>query len=108
MAGVVHRSNLSSLCSYIDQIQSVGAASMLRQIILQNQRQHFLYLCCHVTLSLSLRWCDVCNSSSVVGKGACFASFCNQLHLDSDCSLFRFIYIYVYVVEATSNDGWAR
>ena len=67
-----------------------------------------LYLCCHVTLSLSLRWCDVCNSSSVVGKGACFASFCNQLHLDSDCSLFRFIYIYVYVVEATSNDGWAR
>lgn len=50
MAGVVHRSNLSSLCSYIDQIQSVGAASMLRQIILQNQRQHFLYLCCHVRM----------------------------------------------------------
>lgn len=36
-----------------------------------------LYLCCHLTLSLSLRWCDVCDSSSVVGNKAYSTSFRN-------------------------------
>ena len=48
-----------------------------------------LYLYCHFTLLLLSRWCDVCESSSAVNEGDCFASFHSQIHLDSNYSLFR-------------------
>ena len=52
--------------------------------------------CTHVIdslFSLSSRWCDVYDSSFIVGEGNYSSSFCNQIFLSSNYSPSSFIYI---------------